>query len=151
LSILTDKIKHVVVLMLENRSFDNVLGALYTPADPPPRGQRLDGIPAGASNPWNPPGEPPQRIDAWNKNGYGLDTWTIPDPDPGELFTDMNEQQFGLSQTPRGVPAMDGFVNNYMAQAAADSGDANTVHAPSALYSPEAIMHYFRPEQLPAR
>ena len=29
MSILTEKIKHVVVLMLENRSFDNMLGALY--------------------------------------------------------------------------------------------------------------------------
>jgi hypothetical protein len=26
---LTDRIEHVVVLMLENRSFDNVLGGLY--------------------------------------------------------------------------------------------------------------------------
>ena len=28
MSILTDKIKHIVVLMLENRSFDNMLGAI---------------------------------------------------------------------------------------------------------------------------
>jgi phospholipase C len=31
LRILTEKIRHVVVLMLENRSFDNMLGVLYSP------------------------------------------------------------------------------------------------------------------------
>ena len=29
-------IEHVVVLMLENRSFDNILGYLYDPGNPPP-------------------------------------------------------------------------------------------------------------------
>ena len=145
MSILTDKIKHVVVLMLENRSFDNMLGALYGPGNPPPRGQQYEGLPAGASNPYNPPQGPASRIYAWNENNTSLFTWTIPDPDPGELFSDMNEQQFGLSGAAEGVPRMDGFVNNYMAQAAAAPADS-----PTALYSPEAIMHYFRPEQLPA-
>jgi phospholipase C len=32
-----DKIKHIVVLMLENRSFDNVLGWLYAPDNRPQR------------------------------------------------------------------------------------------------------------------
>ena len=30
------QIEHVVVLMLENRSFDNVFGWLYDPGNPPP-------------------------------------------------------------------------------------------------------------------
>lgn len=33
---LTYQIQHIVVLMLENRSFDNVLGWLYDPANPAP-------------------------------------------------------------------------------------------------------------------
>jgi phospholipase C len=148
LSILTKKIKHVVVLMLENRSFDNMLGALYNPVNPPPRGQQFEGLPAGASNPYDPPQGQERTIYAWNENNSSLFTWTIPDPDPGELFSDMNEQQFGLNAEVEGVPKMDGFVNNYMAQAAvAPPGEAST---PAALYSPEAIMHYFVPEQLPA-
>src|SRR2546423_1395337 len=132
--------------MLENRSFDNMLGALYGPGNPPPRGQQFDGLPAGASNPYDPPQGPASRIYAWNENNTSLFTWTIPDPDPGELFSDMSEQQFGLNQSAEGVPKMDGFVNNYMAQAAADA----PADSPIALYSTEAIMHYFRPEQLPA-
>jgi phospholipase C len=30
------KIEHIVVLMMENRSFDNVFGWLYDPANPVP-------------------------------------------------------------------------------------------------------------------
>lgn len=51
------QIKNVVMLMLENRSLDNLFGYLYTANGPPltfyPKGspQRYDGIPDGASNP----------------------------------------------------------------------------------------------------
>lgn len=43
------KIEHIVVLMLENRSFDNMLGWLYDPENPPPydrvpRGQTFEGV-----------------------------------------------------------------------------------------------------------
>ena len=37
---------HVVVLMFENRSFDNILGWLYTP-DTVPDGQQFDGLAMG--------------------------------------------------------------------------------------------------------
>jgi phospholipase C len=44
-----NRINHIVTLMLENRSFDNVLGWLYVPDnDPPfdkvPRGQTFEGV-----------------------------------------------------------------------------------------------------------
>ena len=45
MSILTEKIKHVVVLMLENRSSDNILGTLYGPGHPTPRGQHKAIVP----------------------------------------------------------------------------------------------------------
>ena len=48
---LGDKIKHVVVLMMENRSFDNVLGGLY------PRETiegHYRGVRKGMSNPLDP-------------------------------------------------------------------------------------------------
>ena len=44
---LQNTIKHVVVLMLENRSFDNLLGWLYAdepPYDCPPDGQHYEGL-----------------------------------------------------------------------------------------------------------
>jgi phospholipase C len=139
MSILTEKIKHVVVLMLENRSFDNLLGTLYGPMHPPPRAQHFEGLLVGASNPYNPPGGHPRQIYAWNESNPAQSPWTIPTPDPGELFTDINEQQFGMRARVEGVPKMDGFVNNYVAQAAS-TGEQ---------FSPEAIMHYFTPEQVP--
>ncbi len=39
---LLDTFEHVVVLMLENRSFDNILGYLYQNDVPP--GQQFDGV-----------------------------------------------------------------------------------------------------------
>ena len=42
----------------------------------------------------------------------------IPDPDPGELWTDINSQLFSNAAGPRPgqSPSMDGFVRNYLAQ-----------------------------------
>ncbi len=62
----------------------------------------------------------------------------MPDHDPGEYFADINMQIFGLGGTPGGPETMDGFVDNYMRQAASTSP-----------YDPKAIMHYFTPTQLP--
>jgi phospholipase C len=42
---LTSKIEHIVVLMLENRSFDSMLGELY------PKSQEFDGLAGTESNP----------------------------------------------------------------------------------------------------
>ena len=86
-------IEHVVVLMLENRSFDCMLGKLY------PRDPSFDGLPDDASNLWLN-----QPVNSWRIAGDTLDAVSacIPDPDPGELFTDMNMQLFG--QSPRRAP-----------------------------------------------
>jgi phospholipase C len=54
---LSSKIQNVVMLMLENRSLDNLFGHLYDSTNPParflPKGSKpqYDGIPAGATNP----------------------------------------------------------------------------------------------------
>jgi len=82
------QIDHFVVLMLENRSFDNLLGYLQYPAE-----TQFDGL---SGNEFN--------IDAGGKR-HGVHsatsdpraTW-MPDPDPGELHTDINEQIFGNPQ-----------------------------------------------------
>jgi phospholipase C len=69
---------------------------------------------------------------------------TIPDPDPGELFTDMTYQLYeryfvdvGLLAPP--TPTMGGFVRNYVNQTV-----GNTLP-----YDPRAIMHCFHPDQVP--
>jgi phospholipase C len=131
-----NNIDHFVVLMLENRSFDCMLGKLY------PAAADFDGLTGTESNP-NPPGPP---VTVWNAPpNTSKDTMTIPDPDPGELWTDINFQIYGTANVPSPsppqppLPPMSGFVENYLAQAATAPGT----------YGPKSIMHYFVPTQVP--
>lgn len=114
-------IEHIVVLMMENRSFDNMLGWQF-------------GLDPSSSN----VGNDGQTYTVWPQAGKPVGSdMTIPDPDPGELFTDMNQQIFGLSDPPSDAePTMGGFVENYQGQKK----------------DPVAcdIMHCYRPRQLPA-
>jgi len=90
-------IEHVILLMFENRSFDNVLGALY-PATTNPDG---GGVPANWSNPLaNAP-----SVAAWNAPA-GSAAQNLPFPDPQESYADMYLQ----INTPT---PMQGFVNDY--------------------------------------
>lgn len=123
-----DNIDHVVVLMLENRSFDSMLGMLY------PHSAGFDGLTGNETNP-GPDGQP---VRVWNLPGTDGATMTIPDPDPGELWLDMNQQIFGTTETPPRSPAtMTGFLANYTAQ------------RPPPPPATRAVMHYFTPEQVP--
>lgn len=124
---LSDKIEHIVVLMLENRSFDSILGGL----DP-----KLDGLNGNETNPHD--GHPDVRV--WSSTATDPDSMSVPTPDPGELWSDINTQIFGLDGIPGSqVPPMNGFVNNYVGQK----------DEPAENYIPEAIMHYYDPAQLP--
>ena len=111
---------HLVVIMFENRSFDNVLGYLYSqgpvPADwpgklpvPPavPRGQPFDGLYGKACT--NTHGRTtiaahPHDFDP-AKSPQKASDWSHPDPNPGEGFENAKEQIAG--------GAMSGFVANY--------------------------------------
>jgi phospholipase C len=112
-----DLIKHVVVVMLENRSFDNLLGWLYDPSNPAP----FDRLPPSnfegvyGKNLINSSSKGPVPLG----KGYQL---TAPNPDPGEPYEDVYAQIFGqqnvlpLNQVPPTPPTpanMDGFVYNY--------------------------------------
>lgn len=87
------EIQHVVVLMLENRSFDSMLGRLY-PNDPDFRGLTLNerNRYAGTTFP------------VWNDSVMSPATACIPNPDPGELFSDINIQLFGDGGARGNVP-----------------------------------------------
>jgi phospholipase C len=125
-----EKIEHVVVLMLENRSFDCMLGRLY------PKSAGFDGLAGTETNPDNN-GNP---VQVWSGAGTAPPLMTTPDPDPGELFTDMNMQIFGVSPTPTpATPTMSGFVRSYLAQTTEPPGS----------YAANSVMHYFSPEQVP--
>ncbi len=115
------QIDHVVVLMLENRSFDSLLGRLY------PAGPTFDGLIGNEVNLVN--GQP---VMVWTSGaGEQLDT-CVPNPDPAELFTDMNEQIFGPDGS--AIPTMAGFASNY-------------AKVPGA--TAKNVMHYYIPEQVP--
>lgn len=105
-----DKFDHVVVLMMENRSFDNLFGHLYD-GYPFPLGKTFE----GAQGQWNP-----------DHNGKGRFATSLtrdphePYPDPGEFFHDVVTQLYGKTYDPAcdpdptsGEPAMNGFVLDY--------------------------------------
>ncbi|HTV36339.1 MAG TPA: alkaline phosphatase family protein [Xanthobacteraceae bacterium] len=120
-------IEHFVVLMLENRSFDSMLGTLY------PKSPTFDGL-AGTEQNADPAGAP---IAVWCGTGTDEASMRVPDPDPGELWTDINTQLFGTPAVPSPAPppTMDGFVKNYLTQKGGPVG--------------KNIMHYYTPKQVP--
>ena len=117
------EIQHVVVLMLENRSFNSMLGRLY-PARPD-----FDGLTGAESNEWDG-----KTIPVWASPTMTPEAACIPDPDPNELYADMTEQIFGSGLQPPSPPRMSGFVSNYMKNVGND---------------PRSVMHGFTPEQVP--
>src|SRR5690242_556165 len=110
------EIKHIVVLMLENRSFDNILGWLYDPHNAPPfdqvpRGQSFEGVSGkNLTNPL-PSGEVVSVGKATDMQG--------PHPNPNEAYADVYGQLFNDNPPPQVIPnttsppSMQGFVNNY--------------------------------------
>jgi phospholipase C len=123
------KINNVVVLMLENRSFDSMLGRLY------PKSASFEGLSGTESN----LDQAGNRIPVQNRPGTGSAALSIPSPDPGELWTDMNQQIFGKAGVPPpgAVPDMGGFARNYQAQKEQPP------------YDPSQVMNYFTPDQVP--
>ena len=128
-----NKIDHFVVLMLENRSFDSMLGMLGSFYDPPGEFNGLKGTET------NPDGDG-RAVQVNNRPGSDLDVLTTPTSNPGEDFVDFNEQLFSnySADSPTSAPTMDGFVKNYMRH----SGAVNP-------RNPQHVMHYFTPQQLP--
>lgn len=125
-------IEHYVVLMGENRSFDNLLGHLYTPDAPPPDGGAFEGLAFGEhAN----PDDDGTTIAAHVYTGPTDEIMERPDPDPGEEYPHVNTQLFGTVDPPEnadrsvgemrapynaprdpGRPTMDGFVRDYRAK-----------------------------------
>ena len=117
-----DALKHIVVLMMENRSFDHMLGALRQ------KNPAIDGFPDN----WTNPGPNGEQIGVQLKADYrGQLT-----PDPEHHFPHVDQQIFNGDTSPTRVATMKGFVRNYYSQ----RQDVN--HAAQ-------IMYAFTPEQLP--
>jgi phospholipase C len=148
---------HVVVIMFENRSLDNLLGRLYAPGEV----ASFDGvIGKDLRNP----------IPEWAEHGaerkfvpYGVATnMNTPKPDPGEEYPHINTDLFGIQNVenrfkplarvvapynapdyPRQEPTLDGFVMDYISAFTAEMRRQPTYEE----YS--QIMTGYAPEQMP--
>ncbi len=116
-------LKHVVVLMMENRSFDHMLGALWA------QNHAIDGLRGTESNP--------------DTTGAHVTVQPLAeyqsqlDPDPNHHFAAVNLQIFNSTQHGPPLPAtMQGFVASYFNQ------QQNTKHS-------HEILYYFPPDKLP--
>jgi phospholipase C len=117
-----DRLKHIVVLMMENRSFDHMLGGLKKKN---PQIAGLDGI---ESNPDTSGAAVTVQPDASFQGQL--------DHDPDHHFPGVDLQIFGGDMSSTRKPLMSGFVKSYATQ--------GTSTAQS-----HAIMNYFPPEKLP--
>ena len=99
-----DSIDHVVLVMLENRSFDHMLGFLY------PKSGNFDGLDGTESNldaNGNPARVFPITPDLQN-------AYYFPLANPAEGYPETNEQLFGSSIPPTsGQATNDGFVTSF--------------------------------------
>jgi phospholipase C len=148
---------HVVVLMFENRSFDNLLGRLYEPGEV----RAFEGVlRKELSNP----------IPNWAEHGadrhtvpYGAaKSMDCPNPDSGEEYQHQNTQLFGIidpisnrsllaelmsapynAPTAGQTPTMDGYVADYISAFTAEMDRQPTYDE----YS--QIMTGYTPEQMP--
>ena len=115
-----DSLKHIVVLMMENRSFDHMLGALKE------QDGRIDGLTGNETNP--------------DTNGNNAKVQPLAefqgqlDPDPDHHFPAVDLQIYGDGGSR--VANMQGFVKSYFHQ----RGDVN--HS-------RKILYYFTPDKLP--
>ncbi len=138
-------IDHIVVLMLENRSFDHMLGYLYhDTGNVTPHGRPFEGLTGAESNP-GPDGKPVPvfPITPGTPNAYFM-----PGADPGEGYMATNSQLFGSNTAP-GAPAaaaMQGFVKNYAYTLGWESREGWSI-VPGT--QPQDIMGCFTPEALP--
>src|ERR1700687_1401279 len=105
-----DNLKHIVVLMMENRSFDHMLGALKA------KNPLINGLTGNETNP--------------DTNGNPVKVQPMADfqdqlnKDPDHHFPGTDLQIFGGATDPARVANMQGFVKSYFTQ----TGDVDLSH-----------------------
>src|SRR6202451_2773094 len=105
-------VNHIVVLMLENRSFDHMLGYLYSAqGNVSPSGQPFEGLTGAEQNPDGKGG----TVSVYPITPSTPKAYFIPGADPGEGYKATNSQLYGSTAAPAtGTPApMTGFVTDY--------------------------------------
>lgn len=117
-----DKLRHIVVLMMENRSFDHMLGALKQVDS------RIEGIDGTQAN----PDTTGKIVKAEPQAAFQGQL----DPDPGHHFPEVDFQLFAGDMTPTRVATMQGFIRQYFEKR------HDVKHS-------RKIMYYFKTEKLP--
>jgi phospholipase C len=139
------QINHIVVLMLENRSFDHMLGFLYSDSgNKSPAGQPFEGLTGAESNP-DSGGKavPVFEIKATDGNAYFM-----PGADPGEGYNATNSQLFGSNRAPVPPAATNrGFVTDYAYTLGWQSKEKGWSILPGTVA--QDIMGMFTPAMLP--
>jgi phospholipase C len=129
--------------MLENRSFDHMLGFLYSDeSNVSPSGASFDGLTGKESNA-DQNGKP---VIVGQAAASRPDLYFLPGADPGEGYVATNAQLFGNVDA-SGQPTNAGFVVNYFSTLAWESRDPSWSVLPGTVA--EEIMVMFTPETLP--
>ena len=138
-------VTHIVVLMLENRSFDHMLGYLYTSAgNVSPSGQPFDGLTGSETNP-DASGNPVSvfPITASTPNAYFM-----PGADPGEGYAATNDQLWASDTAPASgtASANQGFIKDYAYTLGWEQNEGWSILSGT---TANDIMGCFTPEALP--
>jgi phospholipase C len=135
-------VEHIVVLMLENRSFDHMLGFLYE-GKTAPSGAPFEGLTGGESNTDASGNEVTVfKIDPARPGAYFM-----PGCNPGEGYSATNLQLFGADPAPNPPAATNsGFLTNFAATLELDAARHRPI-VPGTV--PADIMGMFTPEMLP--
>lgn len=139
------KIDHIVELMLENRSFDHMLGFLYADANnKSPAGDAFDGLTGRETN----PDDLGREISVYAIKATDPNPYLMPGADPGEGFLNTNYQLFSTDDPQAGaVPTNKGFVVNFKSAIASDLANHFKDTIPGTQAS--QIMGMYTPELLP--
>jgi phospholipase C len=129
--------------MLENRSFDHMLGLLYAEqGNKTPSGAPYEGL-TGAEYNLDQNGH---RVPATQASPTAANVYYLPGADPGEGYEATNSQLFGTAQA-TGAPTNGGFVTDYAYTLGWESQDPSWSVLPGTTAS--QIMTMFTPETLP--
>ena len=139
------QIKYFVQLMMENRSFDQMLGFLYADSgNVSPTGRPYEGL-TGNENNQDSAGREVKVFKIDNRHAH---PYFMPGADPGEGFFSTNWQLFSAEHQPSGAePTNQGFVIDFEKAIASDLAKHFSDTLPDTV--PSDIMGMYTPELLP--
>jgi phospholipase C len=137
-------VQYIVQLMLENRSFDHMLGFLYADSgNVSPTGQPFEGLTGSESN----TGADGSQVTVFKIDPTAAGAYFMPGADPGEGYANANVQLFGSCTAPELPTAVNsGFVTNFADAIGYDQRCGRSVQSGT---TEGAVMGVFPPTALP--